>query len=522
MRVCYLHLSRFPVQRRVLETPSLAGKPLALSEESRGTRRVVFASSSALRAGIRPGMTVASAQALEAQLAVLPYALADERAALHSLGEALMTLAPAFQLDAPDGLWLDAAASALCGGDEGLGRRALDLCASHGYRARVVMASQLFTARTLARFGTAVASPAIVANGEAPAALAPVALEALEGVSAGGVGREAVQALRSLGLSSLGEVAALPVGSLAARLGPSGLLAHRLCRGEDDTRLLPEPLAEVFEEEIALDWPAESVEPLLFALKTVLDRLCARLSGRRRAAVRLTLRLCLESRGERPLAIRLARPTAQRKLLLDLVRHQLEDVSLDSPIAALKVRVDETSADDGQQLVWDDEPQGEAALEVVLSRLSSTLGEQALMAAEPVESHRPERAYALKEFHPPVNRRSGGAGLLDWSVEGGQGGSGEMTSEQRELLLKRPARLFEAAAELPTEVGAKGELLAARIEGQRRPVVAMAGPERLCGDWWAEVPYLRDYYRVLFEGMGPVWLYRDARDGRFYLQGMFD
>jgi hypothetical protein len=32
-----------------------------------------------------------------------------------------------------------------------------------------------------------------------------------------------------------------------------------------------------FEEQIALDWPAESIEPLLFALKTVLDRLCARL-----------------------------------------------------------------------------------------------------------------------------------------------------------------------------------------------------------------------------------------------------
>ena len=32
----------------------------------------------------------------------------------------------------------------------------------------------------------------------------------------------------------------------------------------------------------------------------------------------------------------------------------------------------------------------------------------------------------------------------------------------------------------------------------------------------------RDYYRVLFEGLGPVWVYREAKDGRYYLHGMFD
>ncbi len=44
MRVGYLHLPRFPVQRKVLEVPELSGKPVALVEESRGQRRVAFAS----------------------------------------------------------------------------------------------------------------------------------------------------------------------------------------------------------------------------------------------------------------------------------------------------------------------------------------------------------------------------------------------------------------------------------------------------------------------------------------------
>ena len=44
--------------------------------------------------------------------------------------------------------------------------------------------------------------------------------------------------------------------------------------------------------------PAESLEPLLFALKTALDRLSTRLRGRQRAAVRLTLTLVLEPAAE--------------------------------------------------------------------------------------------------------------------------------------------------------------------------------------------------------------------------------
>jgi protein ImuB len=49
MRFLYLHLSRFPIQRRVHENAALQGQPVALVEEQRGTRRVVFASTAALR-----------------------------------------------------------------------------------------------------------------------------------------------------------------------------------------------------------------------------------------------------------------------------------------------------------------------------------------------------------------------------------------------------------------------------------------------------------------------------------------
>jgi protein ImuB len=503
MRLGYLHFSRFPAQRKVLESPALAGKPFALEEEVRGQRRVAFASTSALKAGVRPGMTLTAASALEPSLQHFPYKAEDELRALTSLGEALMCVAPGFQRSAPDGLWFDASAAHLFGGEEGLCLRALEVCSGHGYRGRAAVASELFTARALARYGTRPVQ--VVPEGQGARALAPLPLAALEGPEQA--------AFTALGLSTLGEVAALPSGAVTARGGAGGLRVHTLCRGEDDTPFVAAVLEEVLEEQMTLDWPAESFEPLQFALKTLLDRLCARLAGRRRAAVRLSFLLRLDPSGKLELPLTLARPTARAKLLLDLARHQLAELRLENPVAGLSVRVEEHDEDRGQQLALGDTPEGDAALEVVLSRLATTLGEEALFSASLEAVHRPEGAYVARSFRPPASSRGMAGALLPEQ---------EVELPVDEALKERPSRLLEQPATLDAEVTESGELLAAWLLGRRRRVMAMAGPERLGGEWWAESPYSRDYYRVHFEGLGPAWVFRDARDGRFYLQGLFD
>ncbi|AEI67506.1 Y-family DNA polymerase [Corallococcus macrosporus] len=506
MRRAYLHLTRFPVQRRVVESPELSGRPFALVEAVRGQRRVAFASTSALKAGVRPGMTLTAATALEPGLRHFDYRPEDEQRALTALGEALLPLAPGFQLRAPDGLWLDAGAAHLCGGEDGLGARVLAVCAELGYRAHVVVASEAFTARAVARHGARRVE--VVAPGDSARALAPLPLSALEG-------REGA-AFSALGLTTLGEVAALPAGAVAARGGAAGARAHAWCRGEDDTPFVPAVLEEVLEERVVLDFPAESFEPLRFALKTLTDRLGARLSGRCLAAVRLTFTLKLDPTGHRQVTLTLARPTARAKLLHELARHRLEALRLENPVAEVSARVDEHSEDGGQQLALGDTPEGDAALEVVLSRLASTLGEASLFAAglEPV--HRPEAAHGARAFRPPEARRGLSAGLLE---SGGAGPVSSVPAASRE----RPSRLLAEPACLEAEVAESGRLLAARMGGRRHRVTALTGPERLGGEWWSESSaFQRDYYRVHFEGLGPAWVFRDGRDGRFYLQGLFD
>ncbi|MCA2980203.1 MAG: hypothetical protein INH37_18185, partial [Myxococcaceae bacterium] len=393
--------------------------------------------------------------------------------------------------------------------------------------------------------------------------------------------------------------AALPVGSLAARFGSDGHLVAQLARGQDEPRLTPEVLPEVIDEAVALDWPAEQLEPVLFATKMVVDRVCARLQGRQLAAVRLSVGLTLDGAGLQAVPLVLARPASHGKLLLELIRHRLTDVSVQHPIAGVRVTVAEACPEPGRQLLLGDVPAGDAQLEVVLSKLQSALGEAALFSAEPVARHRPEAAWRLVPFRPPdAGRPSELWGAVDagWALGGrptavasadalaerqrtndtlallpaapatsaspalpappapwegprGRAASGPHEAEVMDVIAglatgaswrtakakaapqpvlaevtleARPPRLFREPAALHADVTSDGAIAFVTLQGRRRRVESMEGPERLVGQWWTPDAVARDYYRVRLEGVGLLWVFKDAADGRFYAHGTFD
>lgn len=84
----------------------------------------------------------------------------------------------------------------------------------------------------------------------------------------------------------------------------------------------------------------------------------------------------------------------------------------------------------------------------------------------------------------------------------------------------RPTRLLAAPEQVVAE-GEGGRLTALRVGGRDRAVLALEGPERLRGEWWAG-GFDRDYYRVRLDGLGDCWVYRDGADGRLWLHGFFD
>jgi protein ImuB len=478
-------------------------RPIAVVSEG----RVVHAEPAALADGVRPGATASAALAACGRLVTVPLDPAADRAALRALAEAVLLLAPAVEVAAPDVLLLDASGAHLVGGEDVLAARAIAAAAALGYASRAAIATGRASARALARHGPFRGAVLRVAPEDTARALAALPLEGL------GLAPDVAARLRALGVTDAGALARLPQGTLAHRFGADGVTAARLARGEDAAPLTPFAPETLPEERLELEAPAESAEPLLFALKRLADRVAARLAGRGLGATRLQIVLQLDPRGEERIAVPLAQPSASAARWLLPAKEHLFSLRLPGAVTALKLSAVEVARVDPEQLAIGDRPERLAALEGVLARLAVRLGDGALFAAEPVERYRPEAAYRSVPFRPAQAGRT--AGLLRAQVARVEADA-SATAEPA----ARPTRLLDAPARVVAE-GEGGRLTALRVEGRARAVLAMEGPERLRGEWWSS-PFDRDYYRIRLDGMGECWVFRDGADGHLYLHGFFD
>ncbi|HTP52482.1 MAG TPA: DNA polymerase Y family protein [Anaeromyxobacteraceae bacterium] len=514
-RVLAVVLPELPLQR-ALRARSAHG-PLAVVEEE----VVIHCTGPARAAGVRPGDTLVQARAACAGLAAVPLDRAGDRGALRALAEAMLALSPTVEVAPPDGLLLDAAAVRLAGeGEEEaelrLAERALALCRSLGWRGRAALAGGKGPAQALARHGAQEMTRA--APLEAGRALGRLPLAALA------LTADMEERLAAVGVTDVGALSRLPAETLAHRFGPAGAAAARLARGEDPRPLVPF-VPETFPEE---SWDLEgtevgvlsSAEPLLFAVKRLADRVATRLAGRELGAEKLRLTLLLDPRGEERLDLPLARPSADASLWMVPLRERVGALRLPAPVRALKLAVVEAAGVPVEQLSVGDRPEAARALDVVLARLAARLGEASLFAAEDADRYLPEAAYRLAPFDAGSLRgvareagRNGAAGHRR-AVPGAGVANGEPPPAVR------PTRLLQSPRPIIAE-GEGGRLTVLRVDGRAHPVVALAGPERLGGEWWSH-PFERDYYRVRLAEMGDLWVYRDGRDGRLYLHGFFD
>lgn len=166
------------------------------------------------------------------------------------------------------------------------------------------------------------ADTAIIPAGCERAALAKLPLAAVA------VSPQLAARATAWGLHTLGDLAGLPRSLVATRLGPQGLALHRLASGETSTPLVPTAPSPEVTEELLLPDGVEGLEPLLFILRGLLDRLVTRLRARSSACSDLELLLGLQvaspSQRQRVYKIRVAVPTQRVPLLLDLVRITVE------------------------------------------------------------------------------------------------------------------------------------------------------------------------------------------------------
>lgn len=214
-----------------------------------------------------------------------------------------------------------------------------------------------------------------------------------------------VEALRRLGIGTLGELAALSPDHVADRFGPPGLRALRIASGEDE--LLPVGVHGAWEELIEeIELPEGTAgSQLERALELLVDRLLAAPRRMGRTLLGLSLGATLSDGGSWSVAQGLGRPTASARALRAVLLPRLEE--LPAPAISLWLRAVGLGPRATEQLelaVRGDEHR-RRRLGAALREVRAVQGADSLLKVLPVDdaSRVPERCAMLTPF--PVSGR---------------------------------------------------------------------------------------------------------------------
>ncbi|MFL9839711.1 DNA polymerase Y family protein [Sphingomonas sp. ST-64] len=496
-----------------------------------GNRVLVAAACPAARAlGIAPGMAVTQARAQVPGLDVRPADPEGDRAALHALALlAARRWAPSVAVADDATLLIDLTGVAhLHGGEARMARRIVRLLARRGHRAQIAIADTPGAAWALAHFfftrrpsesgdGVLVCPPAQHAD-----ALAPLPIAALR------VDAAAIELLHRLGVTRIGQLAAMPRAPLARRFG-----AALVTRLEQALGTLPEPLDPVVPHEpVAVQRhfvePVATAEGIAHWLGALVPELCAALEAEGWGARAVELVADRVDGVPQRIRIGLARASRDPLHLLRLIARRIETIEPGYGIDAITLHVRRAEPLSAQPFDERLDEEAKPDLAPLADTIATRIGPRRLWRLRPVESDVPERSVARDGVLGPPER----------------GGERRKRDDVRQLdraappdpwrpdwprparLLARPERLDHVLAELPDQPPRRFTW-----RGRTVHVVRADGPERIAGEWWrrsAETNAIRDYFRVEDAGGHRYWLFRrgDGERGAtgdlsWYLHGLF-
>ena len=234
--IACLVIPGFELRAALRERPRLALGPAALAPEAGAEPLLGPVTAAAEKAGIEPGMRLGEALAACPSLQLVDRDPASAEEAWEQIVRRLEDAGIAVDPAAVGCAYFETrGVERLYGGLEPALKRAL-AAVGPGWDARVGAASRRFAAlaaANMARSGQAL----VVSDERAREFLAPLPLKLLP------VEARRREELEALGVKRLGELAGLPGGAVAERLGPHGRRAWSLARGGSTTRVRGRKLA---------------------------------------------------------------------------------------------------------------------------------------------------------------------------------------------------------------------------------------------------------------------------------------
>ncbi len=465
--------------------------------------------------GLRRGLGIAEARAMQPKLDVIPADPAADRALLAGIADWCDRYTPLVGLDGTDGLFLDITGCAhLHGGEKALLSDLLARLFHLGLEARATIAATPGLAWAFARFGTAPA--AIVETGAEEESLAPLPLAGLR------LPAEMRDGLARLGLVSIGDILTLPRAPLARRFGPLPLLRLDQALGREDEPISPRRPVALLSAERRLASPIVAEDDILAITLSLATSLKPGLEARGNGGRAFELQLFRVDGRVFRLAVGASAPLLEPERMAGLFRERLtalhDDIDAGFGFEMLQLRVMREERLTSRQSDLEAAQADERPLSGFIDQVTARLGPESLEVVISQESHVPERA---ARFLPAAEAPAPDAPIRQKVPLAARAAAA--------IGAVRPLRLFarpepvEATAEVP-----EGPPMSFRWRRALYRIRHAEGPERIAAEWWidGEDWPTRDYFRVEDIEGRRFWLFRegfftDVALPRWFLHGLF-
>lgn len=462
---------------------------------------VVAVNLPATGAGIRVGMRRREAEAICPTVVTVEHDPGAEMARFERVAVAVETLIPRIEVVSP-GLILVPVTGAVryFGGEDPLVDRVakeVDVVAGPGFR--IGLASGPFAARRAAE----------IASGGDPIFIVRDDESFLASLDVAALGSEDIEAVfRWLGISTLGELAALPRDAVVSRFGADGLRAHRLACGEDRVTH-DRVIADDLSIEERFDPPLENLEQVAFVARSIAHQLLEAPSLHGAIPHRIEVEAEAADGAIRNRTWRSADPFDER-MLGERVRWQLQ-AWLDTARmrsgpgirgGLIRLRIMPTDLSDrGRQLALDEDALSAAEAQRAFAQTQAIVGNDGVLRAIPQGGRDPvERAlwYRWGET-PPAPERDPRA---PWP--------GQIPAPLPALVPPDPYLLeVEWDGGAPTRV---------RLGSRWVEVLSWAGPWRKVGRWW-DGEHPADRYQLVTSAGAFLCA---VIGGKTYMTGVYD
>ena len=339
--IAALVIPAFDLRAALRLRPGLETEPAALSPQP-GTEALIGSVTAAAQAkGVRPGMRLGEALATCPGLALVEQDPAGVEQAWEEVLRRLEDSGFAVESAEPGTVYFETSGvERLYGGLEPALKRAL-AAVGPAWDARAGAAERRFAALAAAN----VARPGqmlIVSDDRTRKFLAPLPMTLLP------LDRERYEDLEELGVRTIGQLAGLPGGAVAERLGPDGRRAWGLARGEHDGKVEPrKPPMSLVE---TLEFPEAVGQELTLrrGLGVLIDGLLARPERAGRPPRKLALWARLVGGASWRRAVTLRDPTADPARLRLALAPKLTEIP--APVLKLRLEAVELADSAGEQL----------------------------------------------------------------------------------------------------------------------------------------------------------------------------